>query len=91
MRRLDKQEREVAARRTHAINMAGIVAGVAIAAGMLVAAVFLGINNQPWLAALLSGPSILALIKVFVLRKSGNGDMAATATANKTATQNLVP
>ncbi|GAA2284933.1 hypothetical protein GCM10010149_33220 [Nonomuraea roseoviolacea subsp. roseoviolacea] len=91
MAQLDKQEREIAARRTHMLHMTGIVAGFAIAVGMLVAAVLLGMNNQPWLAVLLSGPSILALIKVFVLRSSGSADMEAMKAAQKAASQNILP
>jgi hypothetical protein len=91
MRHLDKQELLVAARRKHAIHMAGIVAGFALAVAMLVSAVLLGISGQPWLAALLSGPSILALIQVFVLQKSDPGAMKASAAASKAATQKLVP
>ncbi|MFG1706473.1 hypothetical protein ACFLIM_25090 [Nonomuraea sp. M3C6] len=65
--------------------MAGIVAGLVLAASML------GINGQPGLAALLSGPSIITLIKVFILRKSDKSDAAAAAEASKAAVRNLAP
>jgi hypothetical protein len=91
MAKLDKQEREVAARHAHLLHMAGMVAGFIIAVGMLAAAVVLGVNGQPWLACLLAGPSILALIKVFVLRSSSAGDMTEVSKSQKAATQNLIP
>jgi hypothetical protein len=58
------------AKRTHALYMCGLGAGFLVCVGMLVGAVVVGINNQPWLAAMLSGPSVVALVTLFVLRKS---------------------
>jgi len=48
---------------------------VAIAIGMLTGAVVVGVNGQLWLAALLTGPSLIALAKIFVLRRSDATDM----------------
>lgn len=67
--------KDAAARRTHVLHMTGLIAGFGIAVGMLGASVWLGINNQGWLAALMAGPSIIAIIKILVLRKSGHDDV----------------
>jgi hypothetical protein len=47
---------------------------VAIAIGMLTGAVVVGVNGQLWLAALLTG-RLIALAKIFVLRRSDATDM----------------
>jgi predicted lipid-binding transport protein (Tim44 family) len=57
-------------RRTHMLYMFGMMAGFILAAAMLGAAVVVGINGQAWLAALLSGPSMIALVTLFILRRS---------------------
>lgn len=80
---LDLQEKQEA--RKHVMHMAGIAVGCFVALAMLGAAVALGINAQPWLAAILSGPSILALVKVFVLRRSDPGDMEKLFRAHRAA------
>ncbi|MFI6637383.1 hypothetical protein ACIBI7_51610 [Nonomuraea fuscirosea] len=67
--------KDAADRRTHVLHMTGLIAGFGIALAMLGAAVWLGINNQPWLAALMAGPSIIAIIKILVLRRSGPDDI----------------
>lgn len=52
------------------LYMVGVIAGFIISGGMLVSAVFLGMNNQVWLAGLFGGPSVLALAALFVLRRT---------------------
>jgi len=42
---------------------------------MLTGAVVVGDNGQLWLAALLTGPSLIALAKIFVLCRSDATDM----------------
>ncbi|MEU1390905.1 MULTISPECIES: hypothetical protein [unclassified Nonomuraea] len=92
MKRLDKEEAETSARRMHALQMTGVIAGLVLAVGMIGGAVLLGSNGQPWLAALLcGGPSIIVLIKMFVLRKSDKSDTATVSEAGKAALRSLVP
>lgn len=61
---------ESRAKQAHALYLSGLVAGFVITVGMLSGAVIVGSNDQPWLAAMLSGPSVLALATVFVLRRN---------------------
>ncbi|GAB1824665.1 hypothetical protein HerbRD11066_78310 [Herbidospora sp. RD11066] len=70
---LEAQEKKES--RKHAMHMVSIGVGCLVALAMLGAAVVLGINDQPWLAAILAGPSVLALVKVFVLRRTDPVDM----------------
>ncbi|MFE3738982.1 hypothetical protein [Streptomyces sp. NPDC059134] len=70
--RLRLQAEEEQNRRTHNLYMVGLIAGFIIALGMLTGAVVVGVNGEPWLAASLSGPSVLALAGLFVLRKSSS-------------------
>ncbi len=55
--------------------LSGLWAGFIIALGMLAGAVVVGVNGQPWLATVLAGPSLIALAKVFVLRRSDASDV----------------
>lgn len=69
-----RQEQE-ARRQKHFRYLCGLWAGFAIAIGMLTGGVVVGVNDQPWLAVLLTGPSLIALAKIFVLRRSDPADM----------------
>ncbi|MEV3872259.1 hypothetical protein [Streptomyces sp. NPDC049906] len=63
-------------RRNHVYRMSGLVSGGVLSLALLGAGVAVA-PEQPWLAAGLCGPSLLALVKVFVLRRSGPVDMKA--------------
>ncbi|WP_055480983.1 hypothetical protein [Sphaerimonospora mesophila] len=80
MARLEAERREAKERRTHQLYICGLVAGFVISVGMLAAAVVLGTNDQPWLASMMTGPSLLALVMMFVLRRS---DIAGAKAATK--------
>ncbi|MGW2707220.1 hypothetical protein [Streptomyces sp. NPDC001340] len=55
----------------------GLSAGFALALVMLTGGVIVGVDGQLWLAGVLTGPSLLALTKVFVLNRSDIQDMKA--------------
>ena len=63
-------------RSNHVYRMSGLIAGVVLSLALLGAGVVVA-PEQPWLAAGLCGPSLLALVKVFVLRRSDAADMTA--------------
>ncbi|MFC9432091.1 hypothetical protein [Streptomyces sp. NPDC056987] len=73
------------AKQTHTLYLVGLVAGFVISVGMLIGAVIVGSNDQPWLAAMLSGPSVLALTTVFVLRRSDTAQSRAVAHSQQLA------
>lgn len=92
MTRLEMQrqaaERELQERRdqrAHKRHLTGVIVGAAIAVAMLGAGVFVAADAW-WLAALLCGPSLLALAKVFVLNRSDAEDMKAVSAGARTAT-----
>ncbi|WP_030331028.1 hypothetical protein [Streptomyces sp. NRRL B-1381] len=92
MTRLEMQrqssEREFAERReqrAHRRHLAGMVVGGVISVAMLGAGVFVAADAW-WLAALLCGPSLLALAKVFVLSRSDPEDMKAVSVGGRGAT-----
>ncbi|WP_344363516.1 hypothetical protein [Streptomyces gobitricini] len=74
-----RAQREVAA---HKRYMAGLVAGTLVAIGMLGAGVYVA-KDSWWLSVLLCGPSLLALVKIFVLRRSDPADMEAVSVATR--------
>lgn len=74
-----QEQREGAA---HKRYMAGLVAGSVIAVAMLGAGVYVA-KDSWWLSVLLCGPSLLALVKIFVLRRSDAGDMDAVLRATR--------
>jgi hypothetical protein len=59
----------------------GLSAGFALALGMLTGGVIVGLDGQLWLAGVLTGPSLLALTKVFVLSRSDAPDIRAVSQA----------
>lgn len=74
---LEAETQQAKNRQTYMLHMTGLYVGVALALAMLAAAVALGINGQPWLATLMTGPSLIALIKIVILRQSNDDDMRA--------------
>ncbi|MEV6079369.1 hypothetical protein AB0L80_30310 [Streptomyces sp. NPDC052069] len=71
------------AKQAHALYLAGLAAGFIITVGMLAGAVIVGSNDQPWIAAMLSGPSVLALATVFVLRRNDAAQTLAVARSQR--------
>jgi hypothetical protein len=61
--------REAADARTHALYAWGLGAGFVVALGMITAAVLVGLQGHVWLAAGLSGPGVVGLASLFVLRR----------------------
>ncbi|GAA0499025.1 hypothetical protein Ade02nite_83550 [Paractinoplanes deccanensis] len=61
--------REAADARSHQLLAWGLGAGLVVVLGMLAAAVVVGVQGHVWLAASLSGPGVIALASLFVLRK----------------------
>ncbi|MGW1295864.1 hypothetical protein [Streptomyces sp. NPDC002533] len=62
--------RENAAKRSHRLYMVGLIVGFVISTAMLSGAVIVGIHGQPWLAAMLAGPTLGMLATIFVLRRN---------------------
>lgn len=79
------------ARQSHALYLSGLVAGFVITVGMLAGAVIVGSDDQPWLAAMLSGPSVLALATIFVLRRSDAAQSRAVARGQRSVLDVLAP
>ncbi|MFD8782512.1 hypothetical protein [Kitasatospora sp. NPDC059599] len=83
---LDRQAQEAREQRADRRYFAGLIVGATVAVAMLGAGVYVA-KDAWWLAALLCGPSLLALAKIFVLRRSDAGDMSAVALTARGATQ----
>lgn len=81
--RLSVEEGQAA--RSHTLYLLGLIAGFIVTIGMLAGAVIVGINNQPWLAALLAGPSVSILAGLFVLRRNDHNQMKALLAAQRAA------
>ncbi|MEU1619516.1 hypothetical protein ABZ479_19740 [Streptomyces sp. NPDC005722] len=79
------QTQEADARRSHILYLIGLVAGFVLCAGSIAGAVTVGLAGHEWLAAMLSGPSILALATLFVLRRTDNAQTRAVAQAQRQA------
>ncbi|MGV9313774.1 hypothetical protein ACWDR0_16525 [Streptomyces sp. NPDC003691] len=71
--------------RRHSFRMASLYAGVTVSVAMLGAGVYVA-RDVWWLAVLLCGPSLIALAKIFVLRRSDAGDVRAVGRAARDAT-----
>ncbi|MET9017058.1 MULTISPECIES: hypothetical protein [Streptomyces] len=81
----ERAAREVIEKRHHMHRIATLVAGMVASLTMLGGGLYIAPHNA-WLAAGLCGPSLLALVKIFVLQRSDDGDMrAAERTARDAA------
>lgn len=80
-----RRARENRDKRAHSRHMVGLTVGAVIAIAMLGAGVYV-VKDAWWLAALLCGPSLLALAKIFVLRRSDPDDMKFVSAAARNAT-----
>ncbi|MFD9410821.1 hypothetical protein ACFWBN_27890 [Streptomyces sp. NPDC059989] len=75
--------------RVHGRHVLGVYAGLAVALATLGASVYFGTHDQPWLAITFFGPTLLALVKIFTLRRSDADDAKHAAAAARTAAANL--
>ena len=83
--------REAERVRKHVYRMSTLVASVLIALAMLGGGVWVA-PDQPWLAVALCGPSLLALVKLFMTQRSEAADMrAASRTARDAANASAPP
>ncbi|GAA3386352.1 hypothetical protein GCM10017750_68840 [Streptomyces racemochromogenes] len=73
------------AKRSHTLYLVGLFAGFLISGGTLGGAIYVGIHDQPWLASLLAGPTLLALATLFVLRKNDKTLNTAADQSNRRA------
>lgn len=78
-------------RRVHGRHVLGVYAGLAVALATLGASVYFGTHDQPWLAITFFGPTLLALVKIFTLRRSDADDAKHAAATARTAAANLPP
>lgn len=84
MAQMQFQHEERQQQRLHRRHMIDLTVGAVISMAMLGAGVYVAADTW-WLATLLCGPSLLALAKVFVLRRSDPGDMRHLSRAARTA------
>ncbi|MET7693864.1 hypothetical protein ABZT06_38865 [Streptomyces sp. NPDC005483] len=85
-----QQQTERQQRRAHRRHVAELIVGAVVALAMLGGGVYVAPDSW-WLSTLLCGPSLLALVKIFVLRRSDPGDMAAVAGAARSSTNAGTP
>ncbi|GAA3631953.1 hypothetical protein [Streptomyces iranensis] len=82
--------RDAERRRNHVYRMSGLISGVVLSLALLGAGVVVA-PTQPWLSACLCGPSLLALAKIFVLRRSDAEDIRASERAAREAATAVAP
>ncbi|MFF3612758.1 hypothetical protein [Streptomyces sp. NPDC002580] len=70
--------------RQHKRHLAGLYTGAAISTAMLAGGVYVA-KDAWWLAVLLCGPSLVAMGKIFVLRRSDPSDMQAVSQVSRSA------
>ncbi|MGW9211328.1 hypothetical protein ACWGR4_30675 [Embleya sp. NPDC055664] len=78
-------------RRAFRLLMTGQVFGFVIALATMSAAAVVGVEGHVWLAAVLSGPSVIALAKLFVIRRTDNAEIRAAARVSVAAAQSVPP
>ncbi|GAA1599786.1 hypothetical protein [Streptomyces globosus] len=78
-------------RREYRRRMTELIVGGVVALAMLGGGVYLAAADHWWMATLMAGPSLIALVKIFVLRRSDPGDMHAVASATRMSTSAGTP
>ncbi|MFD8194689.1 hypothetical protein [Streptomyces wuyuanensis] len=87
----ERTAREAIEKRHHTYRMATLIAGMVASLSMLAGGIYVAPVNV-WLAAGMCGPSMLALVKIFVLKRSDDIDMRASArTAQEAANASTQP
>ncbi|MFI1400544.1 hypothetical protein [Streptomyces sp. NPDC020681] len=81
----DREAREAQAKRQHVLRMTGLCVGAVISVVMLGAGIYVS-KDVWWLAILLCGPSLLAMGKLYVLRRSDAEDMKDLSLSARGAT-----
>ncbi|GAA4326383.1 hypothetical protein GCM10023086_53900 [Streptomyces venetus] len=71
-------------KRQHALRMTGLWLGAGVSFAMLVAGVYVA-RDMWWLSLFLWGPSLLAMAKLYTLRRSDPGDMQAVTLGMRSA------
>jgi hypothetical protein len=74
-------------KRRHILYVYGLIAGFSISLASLAGATIAGLHNEPWLAGTLSGPSVIALASLFVLRRSDAAQTKAAADSQNSLLQ----
>ncbi|QLE75254.1 hypothetical protein FGW37_29920 [Streptomyces rectiverticillatus] len=86
----ERAARDAEKRRNHVFRMSGLITGAVLALALLGAGVAVA-PTQPWLAAGLCGPSLLAVLKIVVLRRSDAADVKATERTARQAAASAAP
>ncbi|WP_051909014.1 hypothetical protein [Streptomyces sp. NRRL F-5635] len=89
----ETEERQYAERqekRQHTQYLVNLIVGGVVALAMLAGGVLVA-PHYWWLSTLMCGPSLLALVKIFVLRRSDASDMTAVADATRRSTNAGAP
>ncbi|MDT0405923.1 MULTISPECIES: hypothetical protein [Streptomyces] len=71
----------------HRLWMAGLLAGGVTSLGSIGGAILFGLLHDPLMAGVMLSPSVFAVTKMFVLRKSEKSDMRAARSALGSVTQ----
>jgi hypothetical protein len=87
LKMLRQQQREK--QNMHVLLLCGLWAGLAIVVVMLGAAVLVGLNNQPSLAIAFTGPSLIALVTLFVMRNTNKVDAKRIVETERIALKNV--
>ncbi|MDT0319996.1 hypothetical protein [Streptomyces millisiae] len=81
----ERAARAVREKRQHALWMTGLYVGAAISVAMLAAGVYVA-RDVWWLAIMLCGPSLVAMGKLYVLRRGDAEDTRAVSQGARSAT-----
>ncbi|MFE1206191.1 hypothetical protein ACFW5V_31380 [Streptomyces sp. NPDC058762] len=71
----------------HRMDLLGLVAGFVVSLVSLGAAAVFGFRGDYWMAGIMLSPSVFAVTKLFVLRKSNGDDMRRVSSALGAVTQ----
>ncbi|MER6617474.1 hypothetical protein [Streptomyces xantholiticus] len=75
---MEREAREKISARHHAYRMTMLRSAVGLSVGMLAGGLY-AMPHNPWIAGALCGPSLLSLLRIFVLRRSTDTELRESA------------
>ncbi|MEU9899666.1 hypothetical protein ACIBCS_42240 [Streptomyces phaeochromogenes] len=76
--RADHELRMVQEKNRNRLDVMGLIAAFAVSVASVGGAIYFGAMRDYWMASIMLGPSLFAIMKLFITRKAGKADLKAS-------------
>lgn len=77
----DHELRMVQEKNRNRLDVMGLIAAFVVSAASVGSAIYFGAIHDYWMAVIMLGPSLFAIMKLFITRKAGKSDLKASGSA----------